>query len=93
MRALERLFQAGRTGGLADACMSNVAGVPSLALGVPVYRDLVIALPPFQPFQAHRTDPRKFTITKRSEVQLKPNYLHVAKVGSCLLILNGFQGS
>jgi len=78
---------------LAEPAVSNVAGLPSLAFRVPTYRDLAIALSPFQPFQAQRIGPRKFTITTRAEVQLKPNYLHAAKIGSRLIILNGVHRS
>jgi len=78
---------------LAEPGVSNVAGLLSLAFRVPAYRDLAIALSPLQPFQAQRIDPRKFTITTRAEVQLKPNYLHVAKIGSRLLVLNGIHRS
>ncbi len=73
--------------------MSNVVGVPSLAFRAPAYRDLALALSPLQPFQAQRIDSRKFTITTRAEVQLKPNYLDVAKIGSRLIILNGIHRS
>ena len=78
---------------LVEPCISNVAGLPSLAFRVPAYRDLALALSPLQPFQAQRIDSRKYTITTHVEVQLKPNYLHVAKIGSRLLILNGIHRS
>jgi len=78
---------------LAEPCVSNVAGLPSLAFRVPAYRELALTLAPLQPLQAQRIDRRKFTITTRAEVQLKPNYLHIAKIGSRLLILNGIHRS
>ncbi len=78
---------------LADPCVSNVGGVLSLAFQVPNYRELAAILSPLRPLEVRRLDPWKFALTVNAEVQLKPNYLHLAKIGTRLLILNGVHRS
>lgn len=78
---------------LAEPSMSNVAGSPSLAFRTPLFRDLAFTFSPLLPLKAQRIDSRRFAVTTHVEVELKPNYLHVAKIGSRLLILNGVHRS
>lgn len=78
---------------LAEPSMSNVAGLPSLAFRTSAFRDLSLTFSPLQPLKVQRIDARRFAVLNRVEVVLKPNYLHVAKIGSRLLILNGVHRS
>jgi hypothetical protein len=74
---------------LTKPCASNLGELPSLALQTPAYRDLVTSFAPLRPFEVQQTGPQKLSLTIHVDIEVKPNYLLLAKIGARYLIVNG----